>query len=155
MWSFLSEFVWIVTWTNYFYRCQVRTDSGYIPNNTHLSFLTRAMFGKSPNNIPFVLKRKFTLSTRRSSLSVFAPKKYETDSPSAYRSHPCYSNWDTKRRSTHISSCLGLSFVSFVVVLVPWKKQPASRDDADVYPSNILVRMLSSSSSKNIQSKSG
>lgn len=118
----LQEFVWIVPWINYLHDSLLRTDSGYIPNNTHLSFLTRAMFGKSPNDIPFVLKRKFTLLTRRSSLSVFALKKYETDSPNAYRSHPCYSSWDMKRRNMCISNCLELLLASFVVVLVPWKK---------------------------------
>lgn len=71
----LQEFVWIVTWVNYLRDSLLRADSGCIPNNTHLSFLTRAILEKSPNNIPFVLRHSFTLSIKRSSLSGFAPKK--------------------------------------------------------------------------------
>ena len=138
--KFLSEFVWIVTWINYLRDSLLRTNSGYIPNNTHLSFLTRAIFGKSPNDIPFVLKRKFTLLTRRSSLSVFAPKKHETDSPNTYRSHPCYSGWDTKRRNTRISNCLELLLVLFVVVLVLQKKNKQRHEMTPTY-----IRQMSSS----------
>lgn len=145
----LQEFVWIVPWINYLHDSLLWTDSGYIPNNTHLSFLTRVMFGKSPNNIPFVLRHNFTLLTRRSSLSVsIRKKKHETDSPSTSRSHPCYSSWDMKRRNMCISNCLELLLASFVVVLVSRKKQTTSRDDANVYSSNVLVRTLSSVSSK-------
>lgn len=134
----------------------LRTNSGYIPNNTHLSFLTRAIFGKNPNNIPFVLKRNFTLSIRHSSLSVFAPKKNTRLIPRIRTVHIHAIQVEIQNEETHALAIV-LNYCSYCLSLFSFsrKKQATSRDDADVYPSNVLVRMLSSSSSKNIQSKSG
>ena len=120
-----------------------------------LVFFTWVILWKSHNNISFVLRRSFTLLARRSSLLVSVLEKHETGSPNTHRSHPCYSSRDVKQRNTRISNCLESLLTSFVVALIPWKKQATSRDDADMYPLNILVRTMSLSSSKNIQNKFG
>lgn len=134
----------------------LRTDSGYIPNNTRLSFFTRAMFGKSPNNIPFVLKRKFTLLTRRSSLSVFAPKKNTRLIPRIHTVHIRAIQVEIQNEETHALAIV-LNYYSHRLSLFSFheKKQATSLNDADMYPLGIPIRTLSSASNKNIQSKSG
>lgn len=100
--------------------------------------------------IPFVLKRNFTLSIRHSPLSGFAPKKkHETDFPNTYRSHPCYSSWDTKRRNTRISNCLELLLVLFVVVLVLQKKNKQRHEMTPTY----IRQMSSSECCRHLQAK--
>ena len=114
------------------------------------------MFGKSPNNIPFVLKRKFTLSTRHSSLSVSALKKNTRLTPRVHTVHIHVIQIEIRNEEAHILAVV-LDYHSYRLSLfsLPEKKQTTSRDDADMYPLNILVRTPSSASSKNIQSKSG
>lgn len=152
----LREFVWIVTWVNYLRDSLLRTDSGYIPNNTHFSFLTRVMLGKSLNNIPFVLRCSFALLAKRSPLSVSAPKKNTRRIPRTHAIHIRVIQvemWNEEKYALAIVlNCYSYRLSSFSF---HEKGQATLRDDTDVPPVKYSHQNVVVNFEQNIQSESG